>query len=140
MKHRITFLLTVALLVSVALVSPAQATFSKVGTTGAEFLKIEVGRATAMGGAFVAIADDASAAYFNPAGLARVDRQFQFNHVNWIADVNDDNLTAVLPVTNFGTLALSITALTMGEMEQTTIDNPNTLIREDEGTGLFFSA
>jgi len=140
MKHTLTFFASLALLASVALVSPAQAAFSKVGTTGAAFLKIGVGRSTAMGDAFVAIADDASASYFNPAGLARVDRQIQLNHVNWIADVNDDNLTAVLPVTNFGTLALSITALTMGEMEQTTIDNPNTLIREDEGTGLFFSA
>jgi hypothetical protein len=28
----------------------------------------------------------------------------------------------------------------MGQMEQTTIDNPNTVTREDEGTGLFFGA
>lgn len=140
MKQRITYLLTVALLASVALVSPAQAAFSKVGTTGAAFLKIGVGRATAMGDAFVAIADDASAAYFNPGGLARVSRQIQLNHVNWIADVNHDNLTAVLPMTSFGTVAVTVTALTMGQIEQTTIDNPNTVIREDEGTGLFFGA
>ena len=93
-----------------------------------------------MGDAFVAIADDASASYFNPAGLARVGRQVQLNHLNWIADVNHDNLAVVLPMTSFGTVAFTVTALTMGEMEQTTIDNPNTNIREDEGTGLFFSA
>lgn len=40
-----------------------------------EFLKIGVGaRALAMGGAFVAVADDASAAYWNPAGLAGLSR------------------------------------------------------------------
>jgi len=140
MKQHITFVLTLALLASVALVSPAQAAFSKVGTTGAAFLKIGVGRSTAMGDAFVAIADDASAAYFNPAGLARVNRQIALNHLNWIADVNHDNITAVLPVANFGTVAFNVTALTMGDMEQTTIDNPSTRLREDEGTGLFFGA
>ena len=140
MKHRITFLLALALLASVAFVSPAQAAFSKVGTTGAAFLKIGVGRSTARGDAFVAIADDASASYFNPAGLARVSRQVQLNHVNWIADINHENLAIVLPMTSFGTLALTVTALTMGDMEQTTIDNPSTRIREDDGTGLFFGA
>jgi len=140
MKNRITFFLTLALLASAALVSPARAAFSKVGTTGAAFLKIGVGRATAMGDAFVAIADDASAAYFNPGGLARVGRQIQVNHVDWIADVNHENLTVVLPVNNVGTVAVNVTALTMGDMEQTTIDNPNTVTREDEGTGLYFGA
>ena len=140
MKHSIKLLLALALLASVALVSPAQAAFSKVGTTGAAFLKIGVGRSTAMGDAFVAIADDASASHFNPAGLARVGRQVQVNHVDWIADVNHDNLAIVLPMTSFGTLAFTVTALTMGDIEQTTIDNPSTRIREDEGTNLFFSA
>jgi len=93
-----------------------------------------------MGDAFVAIADDASAGYFNPAGLARVGRQVALNHWNWIADVNHENLAVVLPMTRFGTVAFTVTALTMGDIEQTTIDNPNTVAREDEGTGLFFGA
>jgi hypothetical protein len=140
MKNRITSILTLALLASAALVSPARAAFSKVGTTGASFLKIGVGRSTAMGDAFVAIADDASASYFNPGGLARVGRQVALNHSEWLADVTHENLAFVLPMTNFGTVAFTVTALTMGQMEQTTIDNPNTVTREDEGTGLFFGA
>ncbi len=127
-------------LVTLLAVSAGWAAFSKVGTTGAGFLKIGVGRATGMGEAFTAIADDASAVYFNPGGLAQVGRSVQFNHIDWIADVNHDHLAAVLPVKNFGTLALSVTALTMGDIEQTMIDNPNTRAREDEGTGLFFGA
>ncbi|OYD13859.1 hypothetical protein CH330_09940 [candidate division WOR-3 bacterium JGI_Cruoil_03_51_56] len=128
------------LVVTLLVVSAGWATVSKVGTTGAAFLKIGVGRATAMGEAFVALADDASAAYYNPAGLSHVARQIQLNHVDWIADINHDYLSAVLPVSNFGTVAFSVTALTMGDMEQTTIDNPDTKAREDEGRTVMFSA
>jgi hypothetical protein len=136
-RHNLTIRIIVT---GLLVVSASWAAFSKVGTTGASFLKIGVGRATGMGDAFVAIADDASACFFNPAGLSRAGRQFQLNHVNWIADINHDNLTAVLPVGNFGTVAFNVTALTMGDMEQTTIDNPNTRVREDEGTGQIFGA
>lgn len=42
----------------------------------AEFLKIGVGaRAQGMGGAFVSLANDASAAYWNPAGLVQLDHR-----------------------------------------------------------------
>lgn len=59
------------LLVASALVSnEARAT-----KYAAEFLKLGVGaRALGMGGAFVALADDASAGYWNPAGLAQLER------------------------------------------------------------------
>ncbi len=116
------------------------AAFSKVGTTTANFLKISVGRASGMGDAFTALANDASAQYFNPAGLAYIPRQAQFNHANWFADINHDYLTLVLPVTNFGTVSFSATALTMGEIEQTTVDDEKTPAREDEGTGLLIGA
>ena len=45
------------------------------GTSAAEFLRLGAGpRAVAMGDAFTAAADDAFAAYWNPAGLPRVER------------------------------------------------------------------
>lgn len=132
--------LTLVLIAGLLVVSTGFAKFSKVGTTGATFLKISCGRAVGMGDAFVAIADDASAAYFNPAGLANVTRSIHLNHADWIADVNHDYLAAVLPVSGFGTVAFSVTALTMGAMEVTMIDNPATRGREDEETGLKFNA
>jgi len=59
-----------AALLAVVLSSPAQGAEAKYG---AEFLKIGVGaRALGMGGAFVALADDASAPFWNPAGLVSV--------------------------------------------------------------------
>lgn len=45
----------------------------RVGTTSMTFLKIPVGaRAEALGGAYVAMANDAFAAYWNPAGVAQI--------------------------------------------------------------------
>lgn len=130
----------VALLLVVCLV-PLHADFAKLGTSGAQFLKIGVGRGAAMGEAFVAIADDASATYWNPSGLAMVTgREITFYHNEWIADVRHEYLTAAFPLGGFGTMGVSITALTMGEMEVLTVDDPNTTIREDTGTGVYFNA
>lgn len=48
----------------------------KAGTTAASFLKIGIGsRADGMGTAFTGLADDVTALYWNPAGLARLERR-----------------------------------------------------------------
>ena len=47
-----------------------------VGTAGAQFLKLGAGaRATAMGNAFSAVADDSTALYWNPAGLYQTNQK-----------------------------------------------------------------
>jgi hypothetical protein len=121
--------------------SPLYADFAKLGTSGAQFLKIGVGRGAAMGEAFVAIADDASATFWNPSGLGTItQREITFQHNEWIADVRHEYLSVVLPLSNFGTMGISLTALTMGKMEILTVDDPNTSIREDTGTGQYFNA
>lgn len=123
------------------LLVPLFADFAKLGTSGAQFLKIGVGRGAAMGEAFVAVADDASATYWNPSGLGHIDKRLvSLQHNEWIADIRHDYLTIVLPLGGFGTMGISLTALTMGEMEVLTVDDPNTTIREDTGTGRYFNA
>ena len=102
--------------------------FEKVGTIGAQFLKIGIGaRATAMGSAFVAVADDPSAAYWNPAGIARLnDRYLSFDHVNWFADVQLVHASCVfhLPIAP-GTFALQATSVTMDRLPVRTVFRPD---------------
>jgi hypothetical protein len=108
---------------------------SNVATTAAAFLEIGVGsRAVGMGGAFVATANDASAMYWNPGGLARLEKpEIIFVHTEWIADITFDYAGFVFPLSGIGIVGANITTLNMSEMEVRTID------RQD-GTGEFFDA
>lgn len=107
----------------------------KVGTTGAQFLKVGVGsRAVAMGGAFVAVADDATTLYWNPAGLSRLSKNgVVLIHSEWLADIDFDFAGVTIPLGEYGTLGASLTALNMAEMEVRTMEKP-------EGTGEKFDA
>ena len=108
---------------------------TKVGTTAAKFLSIDVGpRATAMGSAYVSLANDVSSMYWNPAGIAQLnDFEAMFSSTKWIADISLNYAGAALPLGNFGTFGLNATFLTMDQFERTTTDSP-------DGTGEFVDA
>jgi hypothetical protein len=91
---------------------------SKVGTTAAEFLKIGVGsRATAMGDAFVAVSDDASALYWNPAGIARLEKdEIITSHSEWMGDLDFNYFGAVFNFEKLGHVGFSLTMLSVPEM------------------------
>ncbi len=107
----------------------------QVGTSMANFLKIGAGsRAAAMGGAFVAMTDDASATYWNPGGLALVEKnEAMFQTTNWTADTDLYFLSVAIPIDDWGTFGASIYSFSSGDMEETTISQP-------DGTGRLFSA
>ena len=112
--------------------------FEKVGTFGGQFLKIGVGaRGAGMGGAFVAMADDATAVFWNAAGIARIDQdksQLTLNHANWPAELSFDQVGYVFHMKKIpGAFAVHARALTMQPMEETTAFEPL-------GTGRTFDA
>ncbi|QQS38042.1 MAG: PorV/PorQ family protein [Ignavibacteriales bacterium] len=106
----------------------------RAGISTAQFLKIGVGgRATALGDAFVAIANDASALYWNPAGLVQFEKnQVIFSHNSWVVDINHDFVGAVYHLDGTNSFGLSLTTLGMDEMPVTTEFAPF-------GTGEYFS-
>lgn len=108
---------------------------AKVGITAAPFLEIGVGsRAIGMGGAFVATANDASALYWNPAGIAGMrNGQLLLMHSPWLAGITFQFAGVVIPLGQLGTLGGTLTSLNSGEMDVRTVDQP-------EGTGEIFSA
>jgi Type IX secretion system protein PorV len=131
------FLVPTVLLVS-GLLIPRAATsqgVSKVGTTAADFLQIDVGpRAVAMGGAFVAAANDASSLYWNPAGLSHLTgNELIATHTEWLADLNFDYLGVALKLGSVGVAGVSVTMLSVPEMVVRTEDL-------QQGTGETFDA
>jgi len=72
---------------------------AKTGTTAYPFLKIGVGaKSSSMGGAFVGLADDESAIYYNPAGIIGFQQKaISGSYMNYIADIQSGNLIAILP-------------------------------------------
>lgn len=130
--------LALALVLSFGMAGVSLGTITNVGTAGAQFLKIGIGaRALGMGEAFAAVANDASALYWNPAGIARLRRpEIVFNHTKWVSDISEEYLGYVHPLGNAGALGFQMTLLTMGSMQMTQVDDPTTTNREDEGEGL----
>ena len=109
--------------------------FPKVGTTSAPFLKIGVGaRAVALGGNYTALANDASALYWNPAGITSLSRiSISANHTRWFAGITHDVVLIAVPVSDAVAVGLDLTYLSSGDIEQTTL-------AEQEGTGIFYDA
>jgi len=108
--------------------------FAKVGTAGAQFLKIGTGaRAVAMSEAYVAVANDASAMFWNPAGLVLVEKNdLLLSHTAWAADIGMQAAGFAKTLEGIGTIGLSFAYLGSGDMKVTTVMNP-------QGTGETFS-
>ncbi len=106
------------------------------GTTSASFLEVGIGaRSMGMGGAYVAVAEDASALYWNPAGLSRIQNASGvFEQVDWITDVSFNFLAATVPLgNNAGSVGIFVNAMTV----------PNQLVRTVQypgGSGEEYSA
>lgn len=135
-KLRRSVVVAVAVVLLAAVPCWSARMFEKVGTVGAQFLKIGCGaRGVAMGEACVAVVDDASATYWNPAGIAAVKgSQVTLNHSTWPAELSHEYASYVFSYKFIpGVLGISATVLQMDPMAETTEFR-------QEGTGYQFDA
>jgi hypothetical protein len=110
--------LVLALILLLPLSAEGAQIFEKVGTLGGQSLKIGVGaRAAAMGDAYTAVSDDATAVYWNPAGIARLSGQsITLNHASWPANILFDQGAYVFNIKWIpGMLGVNVRALTMSK-------------------------
>ncbi len=108
--------------------------FSNVGSAGANFLKIPVEPiGAALGNSLVASVKGVQGLYWNPGALAFTEgTEVLLSRVNWISDTRISFL-GIAQNLGPGTIGVSVTALTMDQMEITTETQP-------DGTGSFFNA
>ncbi|MDX1618232.1 MAG: PorV/PorQ family protein, partial [Balneolaceae bacterium] len=98
---------------------------AQVGITSVPFLQIEPdSRAAGMGNTGVAIADNAAAVFWNPAGLAfQKGNQVSITHSEWLpafnADLFYDYLVGKYYIEGIGTIGAHITYLNLGEQIRT---------------------
>jgi long-subunit fatty acid transport protein len=105
----------------------------RVGISALQFLKIGVGaRGTAFGESFVAVANDASALFWNPAGLIQTEgNQLFISHTQYVADINHEFVGATYKITPSDVIGLSLISLGTDDMPVTNETNPR-------GTGRMF--
>ena len=118
--------------------------FGKKGTAALQSLKLGIdARATGMGEAYVAITDDISSVYWNPAGLAtKLDHQAFFSHTEWVADIMHE-YAAVSYTDGIQAIGLSASVLHMDDMDETTEEffgpTGRTFTNSDIALGLTYS-
>ncbi len=110
-------------------------TINRYGTTAANFLEIGVGSGpSAMGEAYVAVANDVSSIYWNPAGLASLSNPSALFMVQpWLVDIDMIFAGGAIVIPRVGVIGLGITQLDYGEMNVTTLEY-------QDGTGEKFRA
>lgn len=132
MKHKVIILMIVLLVVSLG--SAYAGNDRRIGTAGAQELRIPVGsRGTAMGGSVIADVSGVEAIYWNPAGLAyTTGTEAMFTHQPYLVDIDVNFAGVATTIEDFGTIAAAVKIVSIGDIEETTDDFP-------DGTGRIYS-
>lgn len=105
----------------IGLASGVQAANSRAGTSSFPFLKTNVGaRAVGLGGAFTGLADDASALFYNPAGITYVEEKgYILGYHNYFVDIQSGFVGLIKRVSEDNLVAFHINYLNYGEFIRT---------------------
>lgn len=106
----------------------------RAGISAFQSLKIGVGaRGVAMGESFVAVTDDASSLFWNPAGLVELKQnEVIASHTAYVVDISHEFLGVTYRLGDYDVVGLSFSSLHMKDMEITTETQPF-------GTGRYFA-
>lgn len=125
--------LVIATVLALCVTSPAQA---QPGQAAVPFLRIAPdSRSAGMGNTGVALADNANAMFWNPAGLGyQSDTQLGLTHANWLPEFNAglfyEYLVGTYHVEGAGTFGGHVTFLNLGESERRVGPGPEGLVGE----------
>ncbi len=89
------------------------------GTSAYQFLQLGVGaRPAAMGEAFAGVSGDVNAVYWNPAGLARIERlELSMTHAVWLQDITYSNIAYGRPALG-GAIGAGFNRLSAGDIQK----------------------
>ncbi|MBA7657787.1 hypothetical protein ES703_65730 [subsurface metagenome] len=113
-------IISYAAIVMLALVfaAPAQAIIKKTAQTGLQFLKADMSaRSAGMGGAFVMAGNDATAMFYNPAGIAYVQSGGDAfaTMTQWIAGITYNAAGLVYSLGQLGTVGVNVISADYGD-------------------------
>lgn len=114
---KLTLIITVVFL-CVALIMPAHAVMKKLAQTGMKFLDMDVvPRAIGMGGSYMMVGDDATALFYNPAGIAYTGNSVDVfaSQTQWVADIKYMAGGVLKNMGNLGTFGVSIVYADYGD-------------------------
>jgi hypothetical protein len=101
-------------------VAGSSATAQKVGTTSMQFLKVmPTARGTAMGEAYSTVATGAEAVFWNPGGVARIQRsEFSVTYIDWIFDSQQGALSYAMTLGDLGAVGLQVQYVDYGVFDE----------------------
>jgi len=131
MKLKVLILMLVLLLVGLNMAYAGNQ--KRIGTAGAQELRIPIGsRGTALGGSVIANTYGVESVHWNPAGLGSLmGTEVMFSHQPYIADIDINFAGIATNIEDIGTVAAAVKVVSFGDIIETTEDAP-------DGTGRTF--